>query len=58
MTLDMIFVVQYKYLNCAVDKAIYISHTPSSGYNTDCRIILINDAVCYSLVQAFANKPI
>ena len=37
----MIFVVLYKYLNCAVDKAIDTGHTTSTDCNTNCRIILL-----------------
>ena len=33
LTLDMIFVVLYKYLNCAADKTIDGGHTASTDYN-------------------------
>ena len=33
LTLDMIFVVLYKYLNCAADKAIDAGHTAISDCN-------------------------
>ena len=37
----MIFVVLYKYLNCAADKIIDISHTTSTDSNTYYRITLL-----------------
>ena len=37
----MIFVVLYKYLNCAVDKTIDTGHTTSTDCNTNYRIILL-----------------
>ena len=33
LTLDMIFVVLYKFLNCAVDKAIDAGHTAITNCN-------------------------
>ena len=37
----MIFVVPYKYLNCAIDKTIDTGHTASAVCNTNHRIILL-----------------
>ena len=37
----MIFVVPYKYLNCAIDKTIDTGHTASAECNTNHRIILL-----------------
>ena len=36
----MIFVVLYKYLNCAPDKTIDTGHTTNTDCNTNYRIIL------------------
>ena len=33
LTLEMIFVVLYKYLNCAADKTIEGGHTASNDWN-------------------------
>ena len=41
LTLGMIFVVLYKYLNCVNDKTIDNGHTTSTDCNTNYRIILL-----------------
>ena len=41
LILGMIFVVLYKYLNCAVDKTIDNDHTTNIYCNTNYRIILL-----------------
>ena len=41
LTLDTIFVVLYKYLNCAADKAIDAGHTAV----TDCNYYLQNNTI-------------
>ena len=57
--MGMIFVVLYKYLNCAVDKTIDLGYTASADCNTNYGIILLsNDVIYYFLVQVFENKPI
>ena len=41
LILGIIFVVQYKYLNCAVYKTISTGHTTSTDCNTNHRVILL-----------------
>ena len=41
LTLDMIYVIICKCLNCAVDKTIDTGHTTSTDCNTNYRIILL-----------------
>ena len=41
MSWNMIFLVLYKYFNCAVDKAIDTSHSTSTDCNTNYRILLM-----------------
>ena len=48
----MIFVVLYKYLNCAADNTIDTGHTASTDCNTNYRITLL-----MILLILFENRP-
>ena len=53
----MIFVVLYKYLNCALDKTIYTDHTTSTKFNSNYRIILLIMLFITSWCKVFKTDP-
>ena len=54
----MIFVVLYKYLNCAADETFDKGHNAITDYNYELQNNTINNVIYYFLVQAFENRPI
>ena len=54
LTLEVIFVVLSKYLNCAADKTIEAGHTTISN----CSYYLINGPTYYFLVQTFYKSRV
>ena len=53
----MIFVVLYKYLNCAVDKAIEPGHAISTDCNTNYWIILLMMLFITSWCKSLKTDP-